>query len=115
MTQNRYVTPVYFLGARVICEIRGLVRIVGLSDGPMPWPIGEQDYKRELIVYRGLARALRTEGAAAIATAWGVPLETVETWQHRFANQPAKTQRRRERSVKAKRRESIRRQRVKGC
>ena len=57
-----YLTPVISRGARVMCEVRGLVKIVGLSDGPIPWPIGERDRKQALIVYKGLARAVRCAG-----------------------------------------------------
>jgi len=86
--QNRYVTPVYFLGARVICEVRGPVTIVGLSEGLIRWPIGEMNGKAELVVYRGLAKALREEAAGAVAAHFGAPLTTVKKWVARL-NRPA--------------------------
>jgi len=65
--QFSYVTPVFFRGARVPCEVRGVVTIVGLSDGPLPWPIGEQDGVLELVVYRGLAAAVKSSEPEAVA------------------------------------------------
>ena len=79
--RNRYFTPVYFLGARVICEVRGVVEIVGLSNSAHPWPVGEQDGKLDLIVYRGLAKAVREELPDAVAARWGVNVEAVEAWK----------------------------------
>jgi len=76
-----YLTPLVAIGVQVACEVRGLVRIVGLSEAPIPWPIGERDGNRELIVYRGLARALRQETAEAITGAWGVSESIVREWQ----------------------------------
>jgi hypothetical protein len=43
--------------------VRGIVTIVGLSDGPLSWPIGDLDGVRDFIVYRGLAKALGVEQA----------------------------------------------------
>jgi len=36
-----YRTPRFRIGQRVEDERRGTVRIVGLSDGPIAWPIGQ--------------------------------------------------------------------------
>ena len=85
--QNRFVTPVYFVGARVTCQVRGVVEIVGLSDGPYPWPVGRLDWKLELIVYKGLAKAVREEAADAVAAHFGVPQTTVKKWVARL-NRP---------------------------
>ena len=43
-----------------------------------------------LVVYRGLARALRPESADAIAAAWGVPVSTVKDWQAIGIKKPAR-------------------------
>src|SRR5437773_9466818 len=72
-----YLTPVISRGARVMCEVRGLVKVVGLSDGPIPWPIGERDRKQALLVYKGLARAVRCESPEIVAAAWGIGINTV--------------------------------------
>jgi hypothetical protein len=86
--QNRYVIPVYFVGARVICEVRGPVTIVGLSEGPIRWPIGLSDGKQELIVYRGLAKAVREEFSAAVAAHWNTSLKMVRKWKAHLDNPP---------------------------
>jgi hypothetical protein len=76
-----YITPVISRGVRVMCEVRGLVKITGLSAGPIPWPIGERAGQRALIVYKGLARAVRLELPETVAAAWNVGFETVESWR----------------------------------
>jgi len=82
-----YVTPIAVVGTFVECEVRGLVTIVGLSDAPLAWPIGERDGQTKLVVYKALARALRQEKAVAIAAAWGISLPQVQQWQ-RACNRP---------------------------
>jgi hypothetical protein len=61
--------------------VRGLVRIVGLSEAPISWPIGERDGSQTLVVYKGLARAVRQETPAVVAASWGVTLATAEQWE----------------------------------
>jgi hypothetical protein len=60
-----YRTPRFRIGQRVEDERRGLVRIVGMSDGPNQWPIGQTKRAKSLVLFRGLARAVRREAAAA--------------------------------------------------
>jgi hypothetical protein len=86
-----YRIPRCRVGQRVECLIRGEVRVVGLSNAPKRWPIGEKDGRQELIVYRGLAEAVRLERQEVIAAHWGVPVETVAGWQR--ALHPATFQR----------------------
>jgi len=76
-----YVTPVCFVGAVVECEARGLVTIVRLSDGPIAWPVGERDGREDLVVFKGLARAVRQESPEAVAEAWGISPQTARQWQ----------------------------------
>jgi transposase len=57
------------------------VTIVGSSSGTVPWPIGEINGVRELIVFKGLARAVRQESPAAVAAAWGISRATAERWK----------------------------------
>src|SRR5437764_11770899 len=76
-----YVTPVCVVGAVIECEVRGLVTITRLSDGPMPWPVGEREGREELVVFKGLARAVRQESPSAVSAAWGVRIETAEECQ----------------------------------
>ena len=35
-----YTTPLYRRGDLVVCALHGEVEVVGLSAGPIPWPIG---------------------------------------------------------------------------
>jgi hypothetical protein len=76
-----YITPVVATGVVVECEVRGLVTVVGLSDAPLPWPLGERDGDTQPIVFKALARAIRQESPDAVAAAWGVTTSDVETWQ----------------------------------
>ena len=62
------------------CARRGDVRIVGLSDAPIPWPIGQtlpRGRARALVLYGALAEAVRRESAEAVAHHWGVTAQTV--------------------------------------
>src|SRR5687768_18529976 len=76
-----YRTPLFRIGQRVEDERRGLVRIVGISDGRIPWPIGYGPGGRSLVLYRGLARAVRRECAAAVMHWWGVGQLAVNKWR----------------------------------
>jgi hypothetical protein len=76
-----YLSPVVVVGAYVPCELRGVVKIVGMSQAPIAWPIGEKDGQRALVIYKGLARALRGEPAEKVAAWWGLDLAAVKRWQ----------------------------------
>jgi hypothetical protein len=76
-----YVTPPVIKGCHVVCGVRGVVTLVGLSSGAIPWPLGEKDGEQSLVVYKGLATALRWESVEAISAAWGVSVATVKRWQ----------------------------------
>src|ERR1041384_554995 len=76
-----YHTPRFQYGQVVMDDIRGWVRIVGLSDAPIPWPVGKRGRQRFLIVYRGLAQAVRRESNQAVAHGWGVTAQTVTVWR----------------------------------
>ena len=57
-----YRTPQFKYGAKVEDQIRGTVRIVALSAGPILWPLGRKDGARAMpVVFRGLERAIRRE------------------------------------------------------
>jgi hypothetical protein len=62
----------------------GPVVIVGLSTGPIPWPIGVSTLGRKrkgLVVFAGLAEALARESGRAVAHWWGVSNNTVWKWR----------------------------------
>jgi hypothetical protein len=81
---RRYITPVTAIDVKVRCEVRGLVRIVGMTTAPIPWPIGEAKGEGTLILYKGLTSALRSEAPAAVAYWWNVPLEKVIAWREQL-------------------------------
>jgi hypothetical protein len=59
-------------------------RIVGLSAGRIPWPVGKAGRNRSLVVYRGLAKAIRQESIVAVAYWWGVTTQTVTKWRRKL-------------------------------
>jgi hypothetical protein len=81
---GKYVTPRFSYGDVVACECRGDVRIVGLSEAPIRWPIGQRLPKgrgRALALYGGLAEAVTRESVEAVAYWWGVTGQTVTLWR----------------------------------
>jgi hypothetical protein len=77
----RYRTPSFRYGQRVECLARGEVTIVGLTDAPVPWPIGKTVRARSLVLYRDLARAVRREANRDVARLFGVTPQTVTKWR----------------------------------
>src|SRR5258708_7726444 len=64
-----YSTPAFSYGDVVSCARRGDVRVVGLSEAPIPWPIGQtlpRGRARSLVLYGALAEAVRRESAEAV-------------------------------------------------
>jgi hypothetical protein len=76
-----YRPPRYRVGRRLLCAVRGSVEVVGTSHAPIPWPQACNHGRPFLIVCGGLARAVRTEAAIAVAHWWGVTPLTVWTWR----------------------------------
>ena len=76
-----YQTPAFDYGDTVQCAIRGEVEAVGLTDAPIPWPVGKRGRGRFLVLYADLARAVRRESALAVARWWGVSDQTVTVWR----------------------------------
>jgi hypothetical protein len=76
-----YRTPRFRYGQKVRCEVRGEVTVVGLTDGPIPWPIGKRGRARSLVVYKGLARAVRRESKVAVCYCWAITPQTVSKWR----------------------------------
>ena len=74
---GRYKSPRFKLGATVEDEIRGKVRIVGVSDARIPWPLALNWRQRSVVVYGALARAMRLESVQATAYWWGISVEKV--------------------------------------
>jgi hypothetical protein len=76
-----YKAPRFRVGRVVRCQVRGEVRIVGLSDAPIPWPVCKAGKWLIPVVYRGLAKAVRRESAEAVAHWWGIHRQTVWAWR----------------------------------
>ncbi len=77
-----YRTPRFRVGQRVRCQVRGEMVITHLTDAPIPWPIGKGGRGRHsLVVYKGLARAVRRASEQAICCWWGVRTTTVWKWR----------------------------------
>jgi hypothetical protein len=78
---GNYQTPQFRYGARVVDEVRGKVKIVGLSSGRIPWPTYQAGGQRSLVVFKGLAKAIRQESGPAVCHWWGVCPATVRKWK----------------------------------
>lgn len=78
-----YATPRFHVGQAVFCEMRGWVRVAGLSAGPIPWPRGRRPGAKNvgMILYADLARAVRRESSQAVAFWWRVGLTLVWKWR----------------------------------
>ena len=72
-----YRTPRFKVGSVVQDKVRGRVKIIGVSNGRIPWPVAMNWTHRSLVVYRGLSRALRLETLQAVAYWWGVSGEQI--------------------------------------
>ena len=61
---GRYRIPRVRYGQTVRCLLRGAVEVVGLHDGPIPWPVGKRGRHQANIVFKDLAKAVRRESGA---------------------------------------------------
>jgi hypothetical protein len=77
-----YKTPRVRIGTRLTCEACDVI-VVGYSDGRIPWPIGRgpRQASKALIVYGGLADAIRRESNQAVCYWFGVSAQTVGKWR----------------------------------
>lgn len=76
-----YATPSFKLGQTVEDEIRGEVKIVGITAGRIPWPIGKRGRARAIVFYGSLVEAARRESSPAIRYWWGVGHSTAAKWR----------------------------------
>ena len=76
-----YRTPSFRYGQKVECLARGEVEIVGLTDAPVPWPIGKTLRAKSLVLYRDLAQAVRRESNLEVCRLFGVTPQTVSKWR----------------------------------
>src|SRR5262249_53558701 len=81
---GRYHTPRVRIGTVLSCEARDCdVVVVGYSGGRIPWPIGRRKGSGSLglIVFGGLAKAVRRESAQAVGHWWGTGRSSVWRWR----------------------------------
>lgn len=76
-----YRTPKFRYGQIVLCEARGEVEIVGMTDAPIPWPIGKRGRIKTLVLYKDLVKAVRLESNQAVAHHWGLTPQTITKWR----------------------------------
>jgi hypothetical protein len=75
---GKYQTPRFRYGRKVLCE----VVITGMTDSRIPWPVAKRGRGRHsLVIYQGLAKAVRRKSNQPIAHWWGVDPQTVSKWQ----------------------------------
>jgi hypothetical protein len=79
---GHYRTPRFKYDAIVTDEIRGDVKITGLSDARIPWPLAKKKGRRPTPwVNRTLARAIRLESTPAIRYWFGVTAWQASVWR----------------------------------
>jgi hypothetical protein len=80
-----YSPPSVRVGDRSVCQIRGRVEIVGLTDARIPWPIGRKirngDHSTATVLCGDLVEALKKEATGAVCYWWGVSQITVWRWR----------------------------------
>ena len=77
-----YRTPRFKYGANVLCESRGELTIVGISDAKIPWPLGRRGRgTRSLVLFKSLVRAVQREAACAVMHCWGASQWLVNKWR----------------------------------
>lgn len=88
-----YKSPRFKYGDVVWDKARGCeVRIIRLSSGPIPWPIGKvvrgNGGRPSLILYDCLIRAVQNESNQAVAHWWGTSGYSVSKWRKVFGLLP---------------------------
>ena len=80
-----YRTPRFRYGGTLRCELRGELVVTGLTDAPIPWPLGKRpgrsERARSLILTGDLVKAVRRESATAVAYHWRITAQTVSFWR----------------------------------
>ncbi|MBI1348793.1 hypothetical protein GC163_21175 [bacterium] len=77
-----YHTPLFEYGQSVDCRRFGEITIAGLTDAPIPWPIGKHGRSKSLVLTGDLCRAVEQKSNMAVAKHWGVTGQTVTLWRH---------------------------------
>jgi len=74
------------MGDPAVCKVRGPVKIIGLTDARIPWPIGKMCGKEDrrnsgVILCGDLVKALKREATSAVCYWWGFSQITVWRWR----------------------------------
>lgn len=83
-----YRTPRFKYGAYVKDARRGQVKIVGLSNALIPWPMAAKRGGKSPVLYGALLRAVQRESNQAVAHWWGVSGQTVTAWRKALGVRP---------------------------
>lgn len=78
---GKYGTPKFEYDDIVFDEAHGEVRIVGLTDAPIPRPIGQplnNTNARVVVLFDSLVHAVKQEANQAVAHWWGVPVDAAK-------------------------------------
>jgi hypothetical protein len=78
-----YLPPRCRPGRWIRCALSGMVKVVGMSSSPIPWPVARRvtGGPSFLIITDALVRAIRRESNQAIAHHFGVTPQTVTVWR----------------------------------
>lgn len=57
------------------------MKIVGISDGRIPWPIEKTHRAKSLVLFKDLAKAVWKESEQAVCHWWGVGKSAVWKWR----------------------------------
>lgn len=78
-----YRAPRCEIGGWLNCRVRGRVKVVAISEGPIQWPIVVRPNGggRGLALIGDLVRAVQQESTQAVQHWWGVKHCTVWTWR----------------------------------
>src|SRR5947207_13628825 len=78
-----YHPPPCKVGGTLFCEMRGTVKVCGLSDSPVPWAFtrGGRRGRPSPILGGDLVRAVRVEASLVVCHLFGVTPQTVSKWR----------------------------------
>ena len=76
-----YSAPPVRHGDVVFCEACGDVTVVGVTDGPIPWPVGKKGRARAPILCGDWVEAVRRESNQGVVYWWGVTPQIVTKWR----------------------------------
>ncbi len=83
LIRGPYRPPRYKIGSWIVCRLRGRVKVVGMTDAPIQWPlvVDAKGGGGRIALCGDLVKAVRQESTKAIQHWWGVKSNTVWTWR----------------------------------